>query len=81
MFQMPRVLSVAETKYRDGKSFSLEMRYRADQEVSFHWVVNSAGKIVSAEKVDAYARNPDLPRLETFRLGPLPPIRDDDIPD
>ena len=54
----------------------LKMRYRADQEAGFHWIVNSAGQTVSAVKTDGYTRNPDLPRLDTFRLVPLPAIRD-----
>ena len=81
VFDVPHLAPIDLMEYHDGKHFKLVMQYRAAPEAGFGWIVNSAGEIVSVEKGDAYNRNSDLPRLDTFDLRPLRPIRVDAIPD
>ena len=72
--QPPSLPLIKVAKFRDGNHFSMKMRYLADPGAGFDWIVNAAGEVVSAERNDDYTRNLELPRLETFRLGPLPPV-------
>lgn len=76
VFNMPTIFTPDLSNYDDGYHVMFSISYRNELSTNINYLLDQHGEVVPGAHTlnDAYHRNPNLPRMENFYLGPLPPI-------